>query len=93
MSLKKLLVRLRALSDQVCSEWNTHITSGWHRRRTATVCLRLQSKEALVWGARVHGEQRVIMLHPVASGRFTKPDMGGQACQANRGGEHGNKRL
>lgn len=42
------------------------------------VCLWIQSKKALVWGTRVHGEQRVIMLHPVASGCFTKPDTGGQ---------------
>lgn len=47
------------------------------------VCLWIQSKKALVWGTRVHGEQRVIMLHPVASGCFTKPDTGGQVCQAN----------
>ena len=62
------------------------------------VCLWIQSKKALVWGTRVHSKQRVIMLHPVASGCFTEPDTGGQVCEANRereqervGGGHRNK--
>lgn len=44
-------------------------------------------------GTRVHSKRRVITLHPVASVCFTKPDTGGQACQASRvggsGGVHG----
>lgn len=35
-------------------------------------------RKRLFWGTRVRGKQRVIMLHPVASGYFTKPDTGGQ---------------
>lgn len=46
-------------------------------------------RKLLFGGTRVHGEQRVIMLHPVAPGCFTKPDTGGQACQANRESERG----
>lgn len=49
------------------------------------VCLWIQSMKTLVWGTRVHAEQRVIMLHPLASGCFAKPDTGGQACQARVG--------
>lgn len=41
--------------------------------------------KTLVWGTRVHAKQRVIMIHSVASGRFTKSDMGGQACQVRVG--------
>ena len=50
----------------------------------------------MFWGARVHGEQRVIMLLPVAPGRFTQADTGGQASAGKweeRGrGEPRNKR-
>lgn len=64
------------------------IMSGWHMRgeRGVLVCLWIQSKKARVWGTRVHGEQRVIMLHPVASGCFTKPDTGGQGGGRKGGG-------
>lgn len=50
------------------------VMSGW-------VCAGLfmdAVKGSVCLGTRVRGEQRVITLHPVAPGCFTKPDTGGQ---------------
>ncbi|KAK2907467.1 hypothetical protein Q8A73_008540 [Channa argus] len=79
-------------SDTVPPQLWSEPDSDWKLAVSSSPDLISRSKKALVWGTRVHGEQRVITLHPVASGCFTKPDTGGQGGGRSGVGEHGNKR-